>query len=194
MKRTVFAAAAAIAIASAAPSAQAAERWQFDPAHTQVLFTVNHLGFTTLTGQFRVVEGELLLDRQNLASSSVTAVLKAGSVDMNHDGLNKHLKDDDFFAAEQFPELRFVSTGAEAAGDDRLTLTGTLTMLGNSLPVTLDVVVNQLGNHPMSGKPYAGFTATGALQRSQWGMDYLAGPVGDEIGIRINVEAKPASE
>ncbi len=185
---------AAVLAAAAAPVLQAAELWRFDKAHTQVLFTVNHLGFTTMTGQFRVVEGELRLDRDNLATSSVRAVLKADSVDMNHEGIDRHLKNADFFDVERFPELRFVSTAIEPAGDDRLKLTGDLTMLGNTLPVVLDVTVNQIGDHPMSGKPHAGFTATGTLKRSDWGMTYLVGPVGDEIGIRINLEADLVSE
>lgn len=185
---------AAWAVAGLSPVANAAESWVFDKAHTQVLFTVNHLGFTDLTGQFRGVEGELKLDRETIANSSVIAVIRADSVDMNHDGINSHLKNADFFNVESFPELRFESASVEAAGENELRVAGDLTMLGQTRPVTLAVVINQIGTHPMSGKPHAGFTATGSLKRSEWGMDLLAGPVGDEIAFRINVEADPAAE
>lgn len=178
--------------AFASTGAGAAERWRFDPAHTQVLFTVEHLGFTTLTGQFRQVEGELLLDRENLANSSVSAVIRADSVDLNHEGINEHLRKPDFFDVERFPELRFRSTAVEALSADRLRVRGDLTLLGHTAPVELEVTVNRIGPHPMSGKPHAGFTATGTLKRSDFGMDYLVGPVGDEIGIHINLEADPA--
>ncbi len=186
--------AASLFAAGSLNSAQAAERWTFDAAHTQVLFTVNHLGFTDLTGQFRGVEGELRLDRDNLANSSVTAVIDAASVDMNHDGIDGHLRNADFFNVEAFPKLRFESTSVAAAGDNRLSVTGNLTLLDQTRPVTLDVVVNKVADHPMSGKPHAGFTATGVLKRSEWGMNFLVGPVGDEVSFRINVEADPASE
>lgn len=186
--------AAAWAAASLSPVANAAETWVFDKAHTQVLFTVNHLGFTDLTGQFRGIEGELKLDRETIANSSVVAVIRADSVDMNHEGINKHLRNADFFNVESFPELRFESTSVEAAGESGLSVAGNLTMLGQTRPVTLAVTINQIGAHPMSGKPHAGFTATGSLKRSDWGMAYLAGPVGDEIAIRINIEADPAAE
>ena len=193
MNRTIlFCVGVLLALANA--TAGAAERWQFDEAHTQVLFTVNHLGFTDLIGQFRRIDGELLLDRDNLSASSVRAVLDAGSVDLNHEGINEHLRNPDFFDVERYAQLRFESTSVEALADDRLAVTGALTMLGHTRPVVLEVTVNRIGNHPMSGQPHAGFTATGTLKRSEWGMDHLVGPVGDEIAFRINVEAKPAAE
>jgi len=190
VKYTVLAA----ALALATTPALAAEKWDFDKAHTQVLFVVDHLGFTDLTGQFRVVDGELMLDRDNLANSSVTATLQAESVDMNHDGINRHLKNDDFFAVETHPELTYRSTRVEVTGEDTLRMHGELTMIGQTLPVVLDVTVNNIGDHPMSGRPHAGFTATGALDRTDWGMDYAAPAVGSNIQIRINLEAMPASE
>lgn len=193
MKRLALATATAIALAAVAP-VQAAEKWEFDKAHTQVLFVVNHLGYTDLTGQFRVVDGELMLDRDNLANSSVTATLQAESVDMNHEGIDRHLRNEDFFDVSQFPTLEFRSTSVEVVDDENLRLVGELTMIGQTLPVSLDVAINNIGEHPMSGKPHAGFTATGSLTRTEWGMDYGAPNVGDEIEIRINLEAGPASE
>ncbi|TXK61074.1 YceI family protein [Alkalisalibacterium limincola] len=193
MKHVALASALALAASALAP-AHAAEKWEFDKAHTQVLFVVNHLGFTDLTGQFRVVDGELMLDRENLANSSVTATLKAESVDMNHDGIDRHLKNEDFFYVEQYPELTFRSTSVTVVDEGTLKMDGELEMIGQTLPVSLDVTINNIGAHPMSGKPHAGFTATGSLKRTDWGMDYAAPAVGDEVSIRINLEARPASD
>ncbi len=189
MKRLLLA-----AVLAAAPfvTAEAAERWSFDRAHTQVLFTVGHLGFTELTGQFREFDGELMLDQEDLSRSSVTASIKTASVDMNFDQLDEHLRNPDFFDVANHAEMRFVSTRVEAAGEGRLTVQGDLTLRGISKPVSLDVKINKIGAHPMSGKPYAGFTATGTLKRSDFGMTYAVPAVSDEIGIRINLEAKPA--
>lgn len=191
MFRSLFLAAGMLGLAA---PASAAERWVFDKAHTQALFTVDHLGFTELTGQFRVLEGELMLDREDIARSSVRATIRAESVDMNHERLNAHLRNPDFFDVENHPELVFASTAVERVGEDALKVAGQLTLLGKALPVTLDVKINHIGSHPFRGTPYAGFTATGRLDRTAWGMDYLAGRIGTDIGIRINVEAAPAQE
>lgn len=182
----------ALALAAPLQFAAAAERWEFDRAHTQVLFTVSHLGFTELTGQFRELSGELMLDREDLSKSSVTARIDTASIDMNFEQLDAHLKKKDFFDVENHAGMLFTSTRVEKVADDRLTVHGDLSLLGKTRPVSLDVRINKLGTHPMSGKPYGGFTATTSLKRSDWGMSYGVPNVGDEIGIRINLEAKPA--
>jgi polyisoprenoid-binding protein YceI len=187
MIRTATLALAATLLASTPTFA--AETWQIDKAHTQVLFTVSHLGFTELTGQFRVVEGELRLDTENWANSSVSASLQAASVDLNHDGINRHLKNPDFFDVENHATLEFRSTSVEQTGEGQLRLHGELTMIGKTLPVSLDVTVNKLAAHPMRGTPWVGFRAEGSLQRSAWGMTYGTPAVGDDIGIVINLEA-----
>lgn len=195
MKHVALASALALALSAAVPApAHAAEKWEFDKAHTQVLFVVNHLGFTDLTGQFRMVDGELLLDREDLANSSVTATLQADSVDMNHDGINRHLRNEDFFDVEQHAQLKFRSTSVSVVDASTLRMDGELEMVGQTLPVSLDVVINNIGDHPMSGNPHAGFTATGTLKRTDWGISYAAPAVGDEVSIRINLEASPAAE
>lgn len=181
----------ALVLAAPLQFAAAAERWEFDRAHTQVLFTVSHLGFTELTGQFREVSGELILDSEDLSKSSVTARIDTASIDMNFERLETHLKNKDFFDVENHAEMLFTSTSVEKVADDRLTVHGDLSLLGKTQPVSLDVRINKLGNHPMSGKPYGGFTATTSIKRSDWGMSYGVPNVGDEIGIRINLEAMP---
>jgi polyisoprenoid-binding protein YceI len=173
-------------------AADAAERWVFDRAHSQVLFTVNHLGFTDMVGQFREFSGELLLDREDLSKSSVTARINTASVDMNFDRLEAHLKNADFFDVENHAEMVYTSSRVELVGENQLKVHGELSLLGKSLPVALDVTVNKIGNHPMSGRPYAGFAASASLKRSDFGMTYAVPNVGDEIAIRISIEALPA--
>ncbi len=183
-----------LAAALASPYAEAAQPWQADLAHTQVLFTVNHLGFTNLTGQFRVVAADLQLDTDDWSKSSVTATLEAASVDMNHEGIDRHLKNPDFFDVDNHAALSFRSTAVEQVGEGRLKLDGELTMIGKTLPVSLDVTINKLGAHPMRGTPWVGFRAEGSLKRSAWGMDYGVPNVGDEVGIIINLEASGPAE
>lgn len=186
---------AALALAAAvAVPATAAERWNFDRAHSQVLFTVNHLGFTDMTGQFREFSGELHIDTADLTQSSVEVSIDASTVDMNYDRLDAHLRNPDFFDVESHPALTFKSTGIERVSEGRYTLKGDLTIIGQTRPVSLDLVVNNIGTHPMRGTPWAGFAATGSIKRSDFGMTYAVPAVGDEIGIRINIEAFPAAE
>lgn len=185
--------AATFAAGFAAP-ADAAERWEFDRPHSQVLFTVNHLGFTDLTGQFREFSGELHLDTEDLTRSSVQVSIDTASVDMNYERLDAHLRNPDFFDVDTHPAMTFRSTSVERVGEGRYTLNGELTIIGQTRPVALDLAVNNIGPHPMRGTPWAGFTATGSIKRSDFGMTYAVPAVGDEIAIRINVEARPASE
>ncbi|HRQ63334.1 MAG TPA: YceI family protein [Xanthomonadaceae bacterium] len=168
----------------------AADRWEIDKAHTQVLFTVDHLGFTDLTGQFRMIDGTLHLDTDDWTQSSVTATIEAASVDMNHDGINRHLRNPDFFDVETHATLEFRSTSVKQVGENRLELHGELTMIGKTLPVRLDVTLNKLDMNPGRGTPRVGFRAEGSLKRSDWGMSYGVPNVGDEIAIVINLEAR----
>lgn len=163
--------------------------WQLDHAHTQVFFTVSHLGFTEMLGQFRKFDATLKLDPEDWTRSSVEAVIEAASVDMNHEGLNEHLRNEDFFHVEKHPTLRFRSTRVENLGGDRLRLHGELTLLGQTRPVSLEVRINKFGEHPMRKVSWVGFRAEGRIKRSDFGMTYALGPVGDEVGIILNVEA-----
>lgn len=168
--------------------------WQLDHAHTQVFFTVSHLGFTEMLGQFRKFDARLVLDPEDWSRSSLEATVEAASVDMNHEGLNEHLRNEDFFHVAQHPKLLFRSTRVEDLGDNRLRVHGELTLLGVTRPLSLDVRINRLGEHPMRKIPWVGFRAEGRIRRSDFGMNYALGPVGDEVGILINAEAgRPAT-
>lgn len=181
-----------LVLAATAPRAEPAP-WQLDHAHTQVFFTVSHLGFTEMLGQFRKFDAKLSLDPEDWSRSSVEATIEAGSVDMNHDGLNEHLRNEDFFDVERFPTLQFRSTKVENLGGDRLRIHGELTLRGVTQPVSLEARINKFGEHPMRKIPWVGFRAEGKIRRSDFGMKYALGPVGDEIGILINVEAGKAA-
>lgn len=185
MKRLVLLCALVPALSARAEPSE----WRLDHAHSQVFFTVSHLGFTEMLGQFRKFDAKLLFDPTDWTRSSVEATIDAASVDMNHEGLNEHLRNEDFFHVERFPTLSFRSTKVENLGGDRLRLHGELTLLGQTRPVSLDVRINKFGEHPMRKIPWVGFRAEGKIKRSDFGMKYALGPVGDEIGIIINLEA-----
>lgn len=98
------------------------------------------------------------------------------------------MKNADFFDVENHPEMTFKSTAVEVTGEDTANITGDLTILGVSKPVTLAVKHNKSGEHPFNGKFMSGFSATTTINRSEWGMNYGLPAVGDAVEIRIEVE------
>lgn len=181
-------AAALLAASFAAPAFAAPQSVDIDLSHTRVWFYVNHLGFSDMYGDFTQFDIDLKVDPENLANSTVEASIDTNTVDMRHEGLNKHLKNKDFFNVEQFPAMRFETTGVTQNGEGKLAVAGNLTLLGVTKPVTLDVTVNKIGEHPMRKVPWVGFNATATIKRSDFGMNYAVPAVGDDIKISIGLE------
>lgn len=173
---------------SVTASVQAAERYTFDKAHTQILFFADHLGFSQSQGEFHDYDGHFMIDRSAPENSSVEVTIKTASIDMDDDKWDAHLKNEDFFHVEKHPEMTFKSTSVELEGDDKAHVMGDLTMLGQTHPVTLHVTHNKSGKHPFSGKHVAGFSAHAEIDRSQWGMDYGLPMMDPKVTIRIEVE------
>lgn len=188
MRSTAIGAAAGIAVLALSLPA-AAEGWKMDQGHTQVLFEAGHLGFTTGHGGFKEISGSVDLDEDNPESTAVDITISAASLYTWNEKLDEHLRSDDFFHVEKFPTLTFKSTKVERTGDDTARMTGDLTMLGVTKPVTLDVTLNKKGPHPFDKeRTVAGFSATGTVKRSEFGMDYGVPAVGDEVKIAIETE------
>lgn len=189
---TAGAAAAALAWALwAAPAgAQEVEAGTFaiDETHVHAAFRVSHLGFSETIGNFDEVSGSFTLDPADPSASSVSVTIATASIDTAHEERDAHLRGEDFFKVEKFPEMTFVSTAVEPTGDTTANVTGDLTMLGVTKPVTLDVTFNKAGPHPFNGKYVAGFSATGTLDRTEWGMEYGAPAIGTEVTLMIEAE------
>ncbi|MCC7259265.1 MAG: YceI family protein [Gammaproteobacteria bacterium] len=171
----------------------AAERYEFDEGHTSILYFIGHLGLSEMQGEFHAFEGDLLVDTDHLARSSVAVRIDAGSADMDHDKLDEMLRDADFFNVAKFPTLDFRSTRIEVRGENVLAVTGDLTLLGVTRPVTLDVQFRRVAVHPLAKRPAIGVHATTTIRRSDFGMKHLLGMVADEVTIRIDTEAIAAA-
>ena len=169
--------------ASAAP-----ERYVFDKAHTQILFFVSHLGFSTMQGEFHDYDGEFIFDRDDPSRSSVEVSIATASVDTDHEKLNEHLRSADFFDSETHPRMSFKSTSIERIGENTGRITGDFTMLGVTQPVTLNVTFNKADVHPVSKNYIAGFSGSTTIRRSDFGMTYSVPAVGDEVEVRLEVE------
>jgi polyisoprenoid-binding protein YceI len=180
---------AAIALTSSLAVA-APTMFKLDVPHTQVYFTVNHLGFSNSTGLLNIKEGTLSFDDADWTKSKLDVTLNVGSLQMGDKTWNEHLSDKQFFNVAQFPTIRFVGSKVEKTGDNTGKVTGTMTLLGVSKPVSFQITKNKIDVHPMmKDKLYAGFSATGSLKRSDFGMNAYAGAIGDMVSFRIEAEA-----
>ena len=164
------------------------ERYHFDKKHTQILFFVDHLGFSKSQGEFLKYDGYFTFDPENVEASTVTLTIKSSSIDMDDTEWDDHMKNHDFMNITKFPEMTFTSTKVTKTGDKTGTLTGDLTLLGVTKPVTLNVTYNKSGIHPFSKRYVSGFSATGSVKRSEFGMNYGLPMIGDDVALRIEVE------
>ena len=176
------------ALSAAQPAQAQIEHYTFDKAHTNILFFVDHLGFSKSQGEFHEYEGGFIFDRTQPQDSSIDVTIKTASIDMDHEKWNAHMKNEDFFDVEKFPDMTFKSTNIEITGDKTAKITGDLTIIGQTHPVTLDVTYNKSGKHPFNGEYVSGFSATTVIDRTKWGMNYGAPAVGKDVHIRLEVE------
>ncbi|QCO05093.1 YceI family protein [Azospirillum argentinense] len=189
----LLATAALSALVALPMTAQAAPvAYKLDPAHTAVVFIVDHLGFAKAMGRFNTVAGELSFDKNAADKSSLSVTIDTTSVDTNHAKRDEHLKSPDFFNAKEFPKMTFKSTKIEKTGDKTGKLHGDLTLLGVTKPVVLDVSFNKDGVSPASKMDTVGFSARGTIKRSDFGMKYGVPNIGDDIQIIIESEAVKA--
>ena len=110
------------------------------------------------------------------------------SVDTTVPKLDGHLKSPDFFGVEANPEVTFVATEIKTTGENTGTVTGDLTLLGVTKPITLDVTFNKSAPHPITKRPAVGFSATGTVKRTEFGMNTYAPAIGDEVKLIIEYE------
>ncbi|MGI9418416.1 MAG: YceI family protein [Geminicoccaceae bacterium] len=186
----VFLIAGALTVNSADAQAEPAD-FVLDPAHTYITFFVSHIGYSDMPGMFLESEGSFSYDEEAKELKSATITVKTDSVFTNHDKRDEHLRGADFLNAGEFPEMTFVATKAEKLSDTDGRITGDLTLLGVTKPITLDVTFNKAANYPFGDGHYAlGFDATGSFKRSEFGMTYgVDGDiVGDEIKLVIGAE------
>lgn len=168
------------------PARVVAGTYKVDSGHTQVLFTVNHLGFTEYTGQFTQPTGSLTLDPANAANDKVEITFPIDKVSTTVAALDTHLKSADFFDAAKFPEGKFVSTKVTVTGTTA-TIAGDLTLKGVTKPVVLNARFVGAGNGPMGAKKLnVGFAATTSIKRSDFGIAYGIPMVSDKVDLVIN--------
>jgi polyisoprenoid-binding protein YceI len=190
-KNTVL---AALALAVPLAATAAPETYVLDPYHTYPHFSVDHLGVSTLWGQFDKSSGKFTLDTA-AKTGSVELVVETASLDTG-DGdkgarpraRDEHLRSADFFNIAEFPQMTFKSTAVKFNGDAPAEVAGQLTLLGVTKPLTLKIERWVCKPHPFNKKPMCGGNASGAFKRTDFGMKYGVPAVGDEIRLFIEFE------
>lgn len=164
-----------------------------DPAHTTIGFVARHAMVTKTRGKFEDFEGTITV-AENIADSKADVTIKSASINTGNDDRDGHVKGDDFFAVEKYPELTFtaISFNVDEAGNG--TVTGDLTIKGVTKPVTLDVETEGLAEDPF-GNTRFGVEATTKINRLDYGIDFNAPLktggvlVSEEIKIELEVSA-----
>lgn len=178
----------AFMVMAAAPARAEIEHYKFDKVHTQIIFAVNHLGFSNSHGKFLDFDGFFDFDRSEPEKSKVEITIQTDSIDMDDKKWDEHMKNENFFNVEKYPTMIFKSTAIKVTGKNTAEITGNLTILETTKPVTLDVIFNKAGKHMFNQKYVAGFSATTSLKRSDYDMKYGLPMIGDDVSIMIEVE------
>jgi polyisoprenoid-binding protein YceI len=185
-------AAAALSLLAALPAR--AETYTIDAGHSEVGFKIRHL-VSNVRGRFNDFSGTINMDPKNIQNSSVEFRIKAESIDTNQVSRDKHLRAEDFFFVEKYPEITFKSDSVKPAGKDKYNVTGTLTMRGVSKKVTLPVTYTGEVKDPW-GNVKAGFETSTTLNRKDYGIvwnqavDNGGVILGDDVTIEINLETQ----
>ncbi len=171
--------------------------WKIDPSHSLVEFSARHMMITRVKGRLAAFEGKITIDETDPDSSSVTVDFDASSIDTRSEQRDDHLRSADFLDVASHPRIAFRSTAISGAGFEAgrtFTLSGDLTIRGETRPVTLSVEAEGRGRDPWGGERIS-FTASGKIIRSDFGLTWNAALesggvlVSDEIGISIEVQA-----
>jgi polyisoprenoid-binding protein YceI len=166
--------------------------WKLDPNHTVVGAVARHLMVTKVRGQFKVFEGAIHVE-DTVEESWGELEIDAASIDTGVPDRDAHLRSADFLDVERYPKITYRSTKVERTGDTTLRVTGDITIHGITRPVVLDVTYEGLTPDPWGGTR-AGFSASGQLEREQWGMTWNVplehGGVLVSKNIQLDIEAQ----
>lgn len=171
--------------------AAGAETYVVDLSHSSVDFSIRHLVSRT-TGHFNEFSGTINYDPASPETSTFSGIIEAKSIDTGNERRDNHLRGADFFEVAKYPRIEFASKSVKKGKEDRLEVSGTLSLHGVTKAVTFPVEVLGVGVHPMNGRAVAGFAAELTVKRSDYGVDSwtdAAGVLGDEVKITVLIEA-----
>ncbi|MEZ5105848.1 MAG: YceI family protein [Draconibacterium sp.] len=164
--------------------------WTNDPPHSQLFFTVTHLGINDVSGTFDDFTVNVASSKADFSDAVFTLNAKTNSINTRVEARNNHLKSADFFDVEKYPELTFTSTGIKPAGENKYKLTGDLTIHGVTKQVTVELLYRGQTTNPMTSKNTTSFQINGTIKRSDFevGGKFPVAIISDEVRIVANGE------
>lgn len=196
MKRSLTAAALAVALAFGAVALAAPATYQVDTAHSNVAFAVPILGgLAKVRGKFTDFNVQIVYDEADVTKSSVKAVIKAASIDTGIERRDAHLRNPDFFEVEKYPEITFESTSVARRGDG-FVARGTFTMHGVSKEIELPFTINGVRKNAQTGATTLGVSSRITINRKDYGIAFSRPDnpdfLGDQIEIELDLVTRPA--
>lgn len=176
----------ALAQATHNPAEVQAGSFAVDTNHTQIGFTLSHMGFSNFTGRLSEATGTLTLADGDHSASKLSVSVPAKTFSTSIAKLDGELTSADWFDAAKFPTITFTSTKVTPTGPDSATITGELTLHGVTKPVTLTAHFVGAGANPLSKKYTVGFDATGTVKRSDFGVTKYVPLIGDEVELSLH--------
>lgn len=165
------------------------EQYHLDRPHTQILFSVSHLGLSRSHGKFLDYSASIVFNHDHIEKSSVNATIQTNSLTLNDPAWDAHVKGKDMLDTQTYPTMTFKSLTIKPLTDKTADITGELTLHGVTKPVTLHVTYNGANHDPFGNDFRAGFLATTNIKRTDFGITSGIPFVGDDIEIKIEVEA-----
>jgi polyisoprenoid-binding protein YceI len=187
----------ALAMFIAATGFAQAAKWTVDKGHSNVKFSVTHMVVSDMEGTFKIFDGSLVTTKPDFSDAKVSFTVEVASVNTDNEKRDGHLKSDDFFNAEKFPQMKFESTSMKPLGNNKYEMRGNLTIRDVTKPVVFQVTHGGVLNTSRGAK--AGFKATTTIDRFDYNLKWDRATetgglvVGKEVTITVNVEMDKAA-
>jgi len=163
-------------------------QYNIDKKHVSLIFKIGHMGLSTFVGRFNNVDATLDFDPANIAATKLDAKVDVASIDVNNTDLAESLRGSTWFDAKQFPQATFTTLSVEPKSGNTFRFIGNLTLHGVTAPVTLDVTFHGGANNVLTGHYTLGFSATGTIKRSVFGIDSYIPMIGDDVALEVYAE------
>lgn len=202
MKNSRILALPALLLGAVLAGRSAAAEYQIDPAHSEIVFKIRHMGLSTVTGRFEKFTGSFDVDPKNVKATKGSAVIEAASINTSNTKRDNHLRGEEFFSADKFPQIKFVGREVKDVNekDSTATLIGDLTIRDVTKPITLKIKGGGIINDGW-GNDRSAFTATGKLNRFDYGLKWNkaveAGRLvaGEEVELQLAFEGtRPSAQ
>ena len=167
--------------------------WEIDKAHSSINFSISHMVISDVTGNFTQFDGEVIAPSEDFTNTKVNIIIKTASINTDNEDRDKHLRNEDFFNADKYPEITFNSRSFKKVNDKNYKITGNLSMHGIVKPVVFDAKLKGLIKDPW-GNTRAGFKATATIDRYDFEIVYNSTLetggllIGKEVDVEVNIE------